>query len=157
LRERHGDPFGGYQRACALSRRQFNPLCPVGTQCKPDPVEILPSLTHIKDAAANSCSACDTLRKLSLRDTRVLFNAKCGRFWVVLSYLGASAFLLVAIVVLTQDRLTIVEVLIAAVPNSEPLRDISKEMTQGVGVGISCYLCCTAAQGDMVSLKGIAR
>jgi len=64
----------------------------------------------------------------------------------------------VAIGVLSQDKLlTIVNALIAAVRNSEPLRDTSKEMTRGVGAGIACYLCCTAAQGDMVSLKGIAR
>jgi hypothetical protein len=119
---------------------------------------MMPSLTQIKDAAANSSYASNTLRKLSLRDTRVLFNAKCGRFWVVLSHPGASAFLLVAIGVLSQDKLlTVVNALIAAVRNSEPLRDTSKEMTPGVGPGIACYLCCTAAQGDKVSLKGIAR
>lgn len=79
-------------------------------------------------------------------------------FWVVLSHPGASAFLLGATGVLSQDKLlTIVNALIAAVRNSEPLRDISKEMTPGVGAGIACYLSCTAAQGDMVSLKGIAR
>ena len=40
-----------------------------------------------------------------------------------------------AIGVLSQDKLlTIVNALIAAVRNSEPLRNISKEMTPGVGV-----------------------
>ena len=55
-------------------------------------------------------------------------------FWVVLSHPGASAFLLGATGVLSQDKLlTNVNALIAAVRNSEPLRDISKEMTPGVG------------------------
>jgi hypothetical protein len=43
---------------------------------------LMPLLIQIKDTAATSSFACETLRKFSLRTRRAFFNAKRGRFWV---------------------------------------------------------------------------